>query len=257
VTIDTHDLEEHLVDSRLAGAVATTPRQTVNNCAKLVAGHEQYTFGLTDWHAATLVDAVDAVRTLCGGDPGGAADPGSSGWIEPAATLHAVAVHRERLAASARARATVLLGTGHPGGLLGHYTAIGRAFQAHGCRLLAPLDDVILGYTDEGRRRGIRFVDGVACAFDGASLRHSHRSDYMEAILDEVDGHRVDLVLGDHGFAGAAIERGIPTLSIADVNDPALALAQARGRTDAVLPIDDNLSPRSFIPVTTAMLAWT
>jgi hypothetical protein len=35
----------------------------------------------------------------------------------------------------------------------------------------------------------------------------------------------------DHGFAGAAIERGIPTLSIADVNDPALPLAQLRGRT--------------------------
>jgi hypothetical protein len=55
-------------------------------------------------------------------------------------------------------------------------------------------------------------------------------------------------------MAGAAIERGIPTLSIADVNDPALPLAQVRGYTDAVLPIDDNLAPRLFVPVTGAML---
>jgi hypothetical protein len=48
-------------------------------------------------------------------------------------------------------------------------------------------------------------------------------------------------------MAGAAIERGIPTLSIADVNDPALPLAQVRGRTDGVLPIDDNLAPRAML----------
>ena len=54
--------------------------------------------------------------------------------------------------------------------------------------------------------------------------------------------------------AGAAIERGIPTLSIADVNDPALPLAQVRGLTDAVLPIDDNLRPALFEPVTSYVL---
>jgi len=40
------------------------------------------------------------------------------------------------------------------------------------------------------------------------------------------------------------------------VNDPALPLAQLRGSTDAVLPIDDNLAPRLFVPVTAAMLEW-
>ena len=36
---------------------------------------------------------------------------------------------------------------------------------------------------------------------------------------------RPDLVFADHGFAGAAIERGVETISIADVNDPALLVA--------------------------------
>jgi hypothetical protein len=57
-------------------------------------------------------------------------------------------------------------------------------------------------------------------------------------------------------MAGAAIAAGLPTLSIADVNDPALPLAQVRGWTDAVLPIDDNLAPSTFVPVTAAMLDW-
>ncbi len=85
---------------------------------------------------------------------------------------------------------------------------------------------------------------------------HTHRSGLAEAMLDELERQRrnPDLVLADHGYAGAAVERRLPTLSIADVNDPALMLAQARGRTDAVLPIDDNLAHRSFEPVTAAVL---
>jgi hypothetical protein len=77
----------------------------------------------------------------------------------------------------------------------------------------------------------------------------------MEAMLDELAGDAPDLVIADHGMAGAAIEQGLPTLSIADVNDPALPLAQARGLTDAVLAIDDNLAPRLFVPVTAAILS--
>ncbi|MGH3666417.1 MAG: phosphatase, partial [Egibacteraceae bacterium] len=123
-----------------------------------------------------------------------------------------------------------------------------------------PLDDAVLGHDEAtGRRRALRFLDGVGCVHDGGALLHTHRSRYMEAMLDAVGGGpgAVDLVVADHGMAGAALERGLRTLSIADVNDPALPLAQARGRTDAVLPIDDNLAPRRFVPVTAAMVDWT
>jgi hypothetical protein len=94
----------------------------------------------------------------------------------------------------------------------------------------------------------------AALAFDG-NPHHTHRSLYMEAMLDALDGtDEVDLVIADPGFAGAAIEAGLPTLSIADVNDPALPLAQVRGRTDGVLLIDDGKPPASFVPVTEAIL---
>jgi hypothetical protein len=255
--VNDNGLHEHIVGSRLAGFVATSPGNTLANCAKLVAGLERYTFGLSHWRTATVREAVDAVRAVCGGDPGGTEDADGDGWIDPQATLAAIEVHRERIADAAAAGARVLVATGHPTGLLAHYTAITRRLQASGCLLLAPLDDTLVRRHEEtDHKRAVRFLDGVGCVHDGASLLHSHRSIYMESMLDALGGGPgdVDLVIADHGMAGAAIERGIPTLSIADVNDPALPLAQVRGYTDAVLPIDDNLAPRLFVPVTGAML---
>lgn len=249
-------LRAHLQASRLAGDVATSPRQTIANCAKLSRGDPDYTFGLPDMTGTPLLSALDAVRDLCGGDPGGAADLDGPGFIDVDATLEGIARHRRALATVAAGAGRVLLATGHPTGLLAHYMAIGRALQAHGCTLLTPCDDLRVDRLPSGRLRAIRFTDGVAAEFDGASLRHTHRAALMEVMLEDLDGQQVDLVVADHGFAGAAIARGLATISIADVNDPALPLAQARGATEDVLVIDDNLAPRRFAPVTAAMLDW-
>jgi len=247
------DLRDHLVHSRLAGSVATTPGNTVSNCEKLVAGKPDYTFGLSDWKSADVAE-VRAVVSKIFGDAAVDGDPEGPGWIDPDATVAAVEGHRAKLADHARARSVVLLATGHPTGLLAHYMALGRALADAGCELLTPLDNTWL--VTEPDRRGIRFLDRVGCAWTGGDLIHTHRSRYMEAMLASLDsdGRRPDLVLGDHGMAGAAIECGIDTLGIADVNDPALFLAQSRGRTESVMPIDDNLAPHLFEPVTAALL---
>ena len=62
-----------------------------------------------------------------------------------------------------------------------------------------------------------------------------------------------DLVFADHGFAGAAIEAGVETISIADVNDPALLVARAQGRTEHVLVFDDHVGPEDYWPVFVAL----
>jgi hypothetical protein len=74
---------------------------------------------------------------------------------------------------------------------------------------------------------------------------HTHDGDVMARILAEATP---DLVLADHGFAGAAIERGIETISIADVNDPALLVARELGRTEVVIVMDDNVEPDAYWP---------
>lgn len=253
----TADLASHLVRSRLAGSVATSPRNTLDNCGKMVRGEVDYTFGLPDWREVTIDEVVDAVRAVCGGDPAAADDPEGVGWIDPEAALSGIERHRQVLRDAGRSGGIrVLFATGHPTGLLAHYQGLARALQDAGSQLIAPLDDEWIDGDRWGRRLGLRFLDGVACVHDGASLRHTHRSVFMEAMLAAVDIDAIDLVVADHGMAGAAIAAELPTLSIADVNDPALPVAQVRGRTNAVLPIDDNLAPSLFVPVTAAMLDW-
>jgi hypothetical protein len=251
------DLASHLIRSQLAGSVQTSPRSTVNNAHRLVRGDVDYTFGLDDWRGTSVDGVIAAVQQVCGGDPLASDDPDGPGWIDPQAALRAIAVHRRALRGAAESGGVrTLFATGHPSGLLAHYQALARSLQAAGSVLLSPLDDRWIDWDRTGRRLGLRYLDGVACVFDGGSLRHTHRSVFMEAMLEAVELDAVDLVVADHGMAGAAITAGLPTLSIADVNDGALPLAQVRGRTDAVLPIDDNLAPAKFVPVTAAMLDW-
>jgi hypothetical protein len=152
----------------------------------------------------------------------------------------------------------VLVATGHPAGLLGHYATIVSTLQAHGLTVVAPLDgspELPVGFAEEPPS-SIRYVAGVACVYrKPGSLAHSHLPDYMNAMLDAQHeaGEPIDLVIGDHGMAGAAVERGVPTLSIADVNDiPLLLTAGLENHT--VLVIDDNRPARLFQPVTDAIL---
>lgn len=253
---DAAHLRDHLVATGLAGRVQTTPGHVLANCDKLLRGDPEYTFGLNDWRGADRGEVLAAVRELYG-PAATEGDPAGPGWIDPAATLEAIRYHADRLAARVDAGVgRALLATGHPTGLLPHYSELAAALADAGWEILTPLDDtVVLG--DRCGPRGVRFLAGVACPWSGGDLLHTHRADLMEAMLDhlEAGGGPPDLVLADHGMAGAAVERAVETLSIADVNDPALPLAWARGRTEGVLPIDDNLAPRLFTPVTAAVLA--
>jgi hypothetical protein len=74
----------------------------------------------------------------------------------------------------------------------------------------------------------------------------------MELMLEDA---RPDLVFADHGFAGAAIEAGVDTVSIADVNDPALVVAKHQGRTETVIVMDDNVQPDGYWPCLQAIAA--
>jgi hypothetical protein len=80
---------------------------------------------------------------------------------------------------------------------------------------------------------------------DGERPRHTHRPDAMERMLAE---GTPDLVVADHGFAGAAIQAGVETLSFADVNDPALIVARAQGRTEVVVVLDDHVPADAYWP---------
>ncbi len=255
------ELTDHLVATRLSGSVATSIDSCLTNCARFARGDPDTTFGLSDWTRLSYKDTV-ALLESCGVVLGGALveheHRSEPAYIDPEATRAGIEQHGRFLAELAAAQARVLLATGHAFALLPHYTAIARALAAAGCAIVRPVDGEGLPVrTPEGRRARIRYYDGVGTlAYDGA-LHHTHRPDYMEVMLDALGGaDGVDAVVADHGFAGAAVEAGIPTISIADANDPGLPIAQARGRTEGVLIIDDGLRPDVYRPVTEAMLRW-
>ena len=87
---------------------------------------------------------------------------------------------------------------------------------------------------------------------DGREPRHTHRPDALERMLEDVTP---DLVVADHGFAGAAIQAGVETISIADVNDPALLVAKSLGRTEHVIVMDDHVNPAAYWPCFQAIAA--
>jgi hypothetical protein len=66
----------------------------------------------------------------------------------------------------------------------------------------------------------------------------------MRGVLRELGA--VDLVVADHGFAGAAIAACVPTVAVMDTNDPALALVAGRGADLTVVPMDDNRPLNSY-----------
>ncbi len=246
-------LLERLVQNRLCGDVATPVGSCLNNCRCMIEGHADYTFGLSDWRDATFEDAVAALEASGVGRLR-SDDDGAPAFIDPASTAAGLRTHHDVLAELAAAGGgKVLLATGHPV-LLPHYGAVAAALARAGCLLLRPLEEA--GTTGADGRRSVTYVDFVAVLFHDGAARHTHLSDYMEEMLDALGSDAPDLVVADHGFAGAAVEAGLRTLSIADVNDPALPLAQVRGRTDGVLLIDDGVKPDLFAPATEAVLAW-
>jgi hypothetical protein len=184
-----------------------------------------------------------------------AEDPAALPVVDAETAVDAIGRHRRGFAAAAAARSRVLFATGHAFALLSHYQALAAGLAAAGCTILEPLDGSRdLFSATAGRSASIRYYGGVAAIVIHGDIEHTHRATYMEALLAEVGGASgVDVVFADHGFAGAAVEAGVETYSIADVNDPALPLAQWRGRTDGVLVIDDGLNPAVYEPVTAAI----
>ncbi len=242
-------LAQGLLDARIAGPVTSHDRRNViSKIERLVHGEQESQFGITGLAGPSTAEVLALMAEETGFDP----DPGvfdGPSSIDPHRVLRSLRQAGRRLAAAAVRGERVVLATGHPAGLILLYMAVADLLDERGAKILRPAQG--LEWKEHGRSRRIRYFRGVAVLTDRGSTLHTHDPYAMERMLEE---SRPDLVFADHGFAGAAIEAGITTLSIADVNDPALPLAQARGRTDGVLVIDDGLDASLFVPVTREML---
>jgi len=144
----------------------------------------------------------------------------------------------------------VVLATGHPVGLAYLYHELAAWLRTNGADVRAPAGGARWRERRLDHDWEVIYWDNVAMLSDTREPRHTHWPFAMHRILE---AERPDLVFADHGFAGAAIEDGIETISIADVNDPALLVAKAQGRTDHVIVFDDHVDPNAYWPVFLAL----
>ncbi len=239
------DLREHLVATRIAGSVQTPVWDVLRKAALVAAGDPDHCFGLSGMSRNTQAEVLAQVTEQFGwthtpGEPGDGRT-----FIDPDLVLDELDRAAERLARAARDGQHVVFATGHPTGPLGMYQQVADALRDAGAKVSRPGDGVafLLG----GRRRMVRYVRNVAMLASGANLYHTHDAHPMQLVLDQAAA--VDLVVGDHGFAGAAAERGIDVVSVADINDPALPMAKAEGRAGVVIGMDDNVLPHRYDPL--------
>ena len=236
----------------MAGPAGHPHHNVFGNIRKLVEHDRDKLFGLSDLpEPFGFADIVRLVGEAAGVPIDELATEGSPD-IDAGAVLDACAALGERLAGAARRRERVLFATGHPGDLDPLYGAIAELSAARGARIIRPADGASWWDDDAGHDWTIAYHGAVGMVTDGERPRHTHRPDAMERILAEDRPH---LVMADHGFAGAAIEAGVETLSIADVNDPALIVAKAQGRTDIVVVLDDHVPPEAYWPCFQAVAA--
>ncbi|GAA3109341.1 phosphatase [Streptosporangium carneum] len=244
------ELREHLVRTRIAGQVATSRENNLDHYRSLANRDPHHMFGLTFEGRWTYRDVLE----LMAKSAGVVADPEhreGQDVIDPDRTIDAVEAMGDTVAGVLRGGSPrILLATGHPTGLLTVHMALARLLREHGARLMDTAEGWSYWGARFGRKRKIRYMDDVAMLADKGSFVHTHDPAPMEAMIAEFGEERPDLVIADHGWAGAAGEAGILTVGFADSNDPALFVGEAEGKVAVTVPLDDNVLPRYYAPLT-------
>ncbi len=253
------ELRDHLVDALIAGDVRTTREDNLLKYGLLAGRVPKAMFGLQPTGRWNLDDILDLMVDKVGVSPDRRHLRGPD-RIDPDLTIAGLDRMAERLARAGRDRSRVLLATGHPAGLLVVHLAVARSLRAAGATVLTP--GAGFAYRSTTRwgpvDRHVRYVGDVAVVSSTGNLHHTHSPTPMVGLLAALaaDGEAVpDLVVADHGWAGAAGRAGVPTVGFADSNDPALFVAEAEGTVEVAVPLDDNVPPHLYTPMTAYLLA--
>jgi hypothetical protein len=246
------ELAQALVAGGVAGSAGHQHDNVFGNIRKLVAHDPDKLFGLSDMPEPFGFEDIVRIVGEASGVPIDELATEGSPDIDSGAVLDACEAAGNRLAVAARRGERILFATGHPGDLDPLYGAIADLAAGHGARIVRPAEGVSWSDPTVGHGWTIAYHGAVGMVTDGERPRHTH---WPEAMRRMLAAERPDLVMADHGLAGAAIDAGVETLSFADVNDPALIVAKAQGRTDIVVVLDDHVPADAYWPCFQAVAA--
>ena len=237
---DRPSVERRLLELGLAGETPNTSSANLRAIRQMQDGNVFYTFGIEEVRRAMAAGRFDeeAIVTLMAhacGQPSAGAFLSGNGTISPASTMQGLERGAEAMRRVIARQGTVAFGTGHPGALLNAYNRLADYLEARGCAIAQVPPGASVGVDWV-----LDFVGRVAVTSDTCGVLHGHSTQPMEQFLASY-GSRIDLVIGDHGHAGAALNAGVATIGFMDTNDPALMLAAHLGMPDFVaVPLFDN-----------------
>lgn len=243
-SISLDDAKRKLLAAGIVGPHQSHSRH--NNITKLracIAGDEDGCFGLSGLSLHTEEEVLGYLAELTGCSPD-IQDLSGVDTMDPDKAVEGIVAAARELKGWADQGATLLACTGHPTGMLEHHIRVVDAYAKAGGKPIRPREGET--FLRKNKENEVRYTGGVGCLADWGALKHTHSAIAMEWLL-EVEP-LPDVVLGDHGFAGAAIESGIPTIAVMDINDPALAIAWAENRGVTIIPMDDNRPPALYEP---------
>jgi len=246
------ELIRHLVEAKIAGDVDTPRASNVANVTKMLDRQWDYHFGLEPDRDWTVDEVLKLLAHRVGIDPDPARTTGRD-RIDPERTVEALDAAADLLARAVADGARVVVATGHPTGVLSLHLAVAARLAAAGCQVLTPAAEEWVRADHLPPRARIRYLGDVAMLSNGADFLHTHAAEPMQVLL--AAGPRPDLVVADHGWAGAAAQAGIPTIGLADTNDPAMFVGAEEGKVTVAVPLDDNVPPARYRPLTERLLA--
>ncbi|MBM7783584.1 phosphatase [Tenggerimyces flavus] len=256
------ELREQLVASAIAGEVVTSREVNLDAYRGLARRERGRTLGLTfsgTWNGS---DVLALMAEKVGVSPDESYLAGVE-TIDPDRCLDAIEAMVERLRGAIERGESVLLATSHVAALLPFYLELARTLELRGCRILTPAPSSPVVFDEPEPHIGtgphyVRYMNGVAVLTTAESgLLDTHSPQPMEAVLNTLDESgegQPDLVIGDHGWAGAAGEAGLDTVGFADCNDPALFVGEAEGKLRLVVPLDDDVDSVHYGPLVAYLL---
>ncbi|HEX8231402.1 MAG TPA: phosphatase [Chloroflexia bacterium] len=246
MAFDDQVIERRLTRLRLSGPELSHSRANNVAAAKKLTDNDPYvTFGIRmviDYVQLNEVDPQEALGmiasiTKCSQDVGYTE---GRGYISPSSTIKGLKAMSAAIRHVCRDHGHVMFATGHPGSMVECYTELSELVRELGGHVMdLAKGQVAFQGEDRDHVQVADSINGIGILSDTCAALHTHDSRAMELMLN--DAKRLpDLVIADHGFAGEAINRGIPTVAIMDTNDPGLAVAKKLGANVIIVPMNDN-----------------
>lgn len=240
-----HEFAAYLDSARITGDVATPRENNLSHIQGFLDHNEHLEFGVIwskDW---TYDEVFEVMVRRAGLNPDRSHVQGQD-TIGAAQCIDALEEYARIFGDAVRAHQKILFATGHPAGLFPIYAELARVAERAGATVLR---------IEQGERfldGDIRQIMGVVMFEQYGNLQHTHFPGPMRIALAQLRerGELPDLVVSDHGMAGyAASQQKLPTLGIADCNDPGLFIAAEQGDLPVCVPMDDNVPPNRYEPL--------